>query len=81
MSKNEDGTSRIDRTPVKHRFRVGEQVYLRRRTGSSAAAGTYEVVRQMPSSASGFQYRIKSRLERTERVADESDLMRGVGSE
>lgn len=61
---------------LKHRFRVGEQVFIRRRTGYSAAAGAYEVVRQMPSSPSGFQYRVKSRLERTERVVEEKDLVR-----
>lgn len=73
------GATRVVRTAVQHRFRVGEQVYLRRSTGLSAASGIYEVIRQMPSGGYGFQYRIKSRLERTERVADESDLMRGFG--
>lgn len=64
------------RSASAHRFRMGEQVYLERRTGHTAVSGAYEIVRLLPAGPGGFQYRIKSRLERTERVVEESDIKR-----
>ncbi|MCX5493893.1 hypothetical protein OSH11_04190 [Kaistia dalseonensis] len=40
----------------------------------SSAPGTYRVVSVLPESAGRLQYRIKSELERHERVVDESQL-------
>jgi hypothetical protein len=60
-----------------HQFRSGQTVRLRRRLpNTSASAGEYKIVRQLPDSAGEVQYRIKSAREPHERVANESDLER-----
>ena len=60
---------------LKHKFIVGETVYF---TASNiarpAAAGTYEVIRLLPTEGDDCQYRIKSSTEAFERVAKESQL-------
>lgn len=40
----------------------------------SSAPGTYLIIQTLPESAGRLQYRIKSELERHERVVDESQL-------
>jgi hypothetical protein len=58
-----------------HRFRVGQKVQLSRGYPlRMAAAGFYEVIRQLPDDAGEFCYRIKSSREAHERVAKESEL-------
>jgi hypothetical protein len=60
-----------------HRFRVGQTVYFTaRRVGRTAASGTYQIVRLLPSDGDDYQYRIKSTGEAFERVAKESQLDR-----
>jgi hypothetical protein len=58
-----------------HRFHSGQAVRLR---GGSrrrfAAAGEYQVVRELPESGGELQYRVKSGREAHERVVNESDL-------
>lgn len=60
---------------LKNKFAVGETVYF---TASNvarpAAAGTYEVIRVLPTDGDERQYRIKSSTEAFERVAKESQL-------
>lgn len=60
---------------LKHKYAVGETVYF---TASNvarpAAAGTYEVIRLLPTDGDDCQYRIKSSTEAFERVAKESQL-------
>jgi len=60
---------------LKHKYVVGETVYF---TASNvarpAAAGTYEVIRLLPTDGDDCQYRIKSSTEAFERVAKESQL-------
>ncbi len=60
---------------LKHKYSVGETVYY---TASNiarpAAAGTYEVIRLLPTDGDDCQYRIKSSAETFERVAKESQL-------
>ncbi len=60
-----------------HKFLVGQTVYFTPTRLHGAVAGNYEVRRLMPSSDTQTQpyYRIKSIVERHERVASESDLM------
>ena len=59
-----------------HRYPVGARVRLSF-PQRNAAAGSYEVVRQLPFSSDGeLQYRIKNAAEDYERVAKESDLER-----
>ena len=57
-----------------HKFSVGEFVTLSPGPGSSAATGTYEVMRQLPAEGDENQYRVKNMRENHERVAKESQL-------
>ena len=60
-----------------HKYRVGETVYYTSPTfGRAAAAGSYTVVKLLPSEGDDYQYRIKSSGEAFERVAKESQLDR-----
>ena len=69
------GASFVMERALKHKFTVGETVYF---TASNvarpAAAGTYEVIRLLPTDGDDCQYRIKSSTEAFERVAKESQL-------
>jgi hypothetical protein len=56
-----------------HKFRVGQAVRFAR----SAPYGTYIVMAELPEQDGEFQYRIKSIVERHERLARESELRRG----
>jgi hypothetical protein len=62
-------------TMAEYRFKIGEtiafQSSLRNR---SAAAGHYQVIGLRPSDGDEPSYRIKSELERHERIARESEL-------
>jgi hypothetical protein len=58
-----------------HRFKVGNMVYLtRERALGNAVRGPYEVLALLPERDGDLQYRIKSGLERYQRVAQERDL-------
>jgi hypothetical protein len=57
-----------------HKYRVGEKVNFDARMQVGAAAGEYEVLRLLPVEAGQLQYRIKSALERSERVVQEHQL-------
>ena len=60
-----------------HKYKVGEMIsfrsYLKDR---SAASGRYEIVACRPDQDGEPSYRIKSELERHERIARESELGR-----
>jgi hypothetical protein len=58
----------------KHKFSVGQKVDFRSRTRIVAAQGEYEIVRLLPAEAGQLQYRIKSTLERNERVVAEDQI-------
>jgi len=64
--------------PVRsHKYQVGEVVYYTSPSfGRAAAAGSYTVVKLLPSEGDDYQYRIKSSGEAFERVAKESQLDR-----
>jgi hypothetical protein len=60
-----------------HKFQVGQSVYFTSSSfGRPAAAGTYKVIKLLPSDGDDYQYRIKSPSEAFERVAKESQLDR-----
>ncbi|MHA1547727.1 MAG: hypothetical protein ACTSYE_02240 [Alphaproteobacteria bacterium] len=56
------------------KFQIGDMVYFIDRTRTSAASGTYEIVRLLPFESGQFLYRIKSTLERGERVVREDQI-------
>ncbi len=58
-----------------HKFGVGEKVSFYNRLRISAVHGEFEVVRLLPAEGGEMQYRIKSSLERTERVVAEDQLV------
>ena len=57
-----------------HKYSVGERVNFAGRARVGGASGDYEVVKLLPIEAGQFLYRIKSALERHERVVDEEQL-------
>jgi len=58
----------------KHKFSVGQKVDFWSRARIVAAEGEYEIVRLLPAEYGQFQYRIKSSLERNERVVGEDQI-------
>jgi hypothetical protein len=62
---------------TEHKFAAGDRVALM--TNSSNAnvrPGVYTIIRRMPVSSQGCQYRAKSALDNHERVVDEAQLRR-----
>ena len=60
-----------------HKYQIGEIVYYTSPSfGRAAAAGSYTVVKLLPSEGDDYQYRIKNTEEAFERVAKESQLER-----
>jgi len=58
-----------------HRFRIGETIVFRSSMrGTAAPSGEYRVVGHRPPQDGEPSYRIKSDLERHERIARESEL-------
>ena len=60
-----------------HKYHIGEKVKFAGRARVPAAHGEYEVVRLLPVESGQFLYRIKSALERNERVVAEDQLALG----
>jgi hypothetical protein len=62
-----------------HKYGIGETIGFRSSVrGRSAAPGEYRVVAHRPPEEGELSYRIKSDLERHERIARESEL-KGIG--
>jgi hypothetical protein len=59
---------------TKHKFNIGQKVDFTSRMRAAAASGEFEVMRLLPAEGGELQYRIKSPLERTERVVAEDQL-------
>ena len=60
-----------------HKFKLGLNVFLERTSfNRDAAAGVYEVTRQLPERNGEFEYQIKSLGEPHARVVRESELSR-----
>jgi hypothetical protein len=62
---------------AEHKFAVGDRVSLVTNSANpNMRAGVYTIVRRMPVSSQGCQYRAKSALDSHERVVDEAQLRR-----
>jgi hypothetical protein len=59
---------------TKHKYDVGQKVRYFSRMRVAAPNNEFEVVRLLPAEGGEFQYRIKSALEKTERVVTEDQL-------
>ena len=58
----------------KHKFKIGERLFLVRSIGLSVPAGAYVVIKRLPKHDAEFEYQIKSITEPDERVVRESQL-------
>ncbi len=67
-------------TMPNHKYRVGQTVAFTGRSGTKVAVGECEIVRLLPSEEGQCLYRIKSVLERWERVAAEDQLVTSSGA-
>jgi len=60
---------------ARYKFRVGELVdFAPSRPGVATPGPQYEIIRLLPADGSENRYRVKSKSERFERVAKESEL-------
>jgi hypothetical protein len=60
-----------------HKFHIGASVYYEGGRLTPAARGTYKIVGQLPVECDGLlRYRIKSKVENFERIAEEQQLIR-----
>ncbi len=58
-----------------HKFAVGDRVLFQPgRFDGHVPAGVYTIVRVMPVTSAGCQYRVKNALNNQERVLDEAQL-------
>jgi len=62
---------------AEYKFAVGDKVALMANSSNiNVRPGIYTIVRRMPASSQGCQYRAKSALDNHERVVDETQLRR-----
>jgi hypothetical protein len=60
-----------------YKFDAGDKVSLvTNSSNANVRAGVYTILRRMPASSQGCQYRAKSTLDSHERVVDEAQLRR-----
>ena len=60
-----------------YKFAVGDRVALvANSSNANVRPGVYTIVRRLPASSQGCQYRAKSALDSHERVVDEDQLRR-----
>ncbi len=60
---------------AEHKFVAGDRVKLLPASSSNVRPGIYTIVRVMPVTNRGYQYRVKSALNTHERVLDEMELL------
>jgi len=58
----------------KHKFKIGEQLFLARSIDLSVSGAAYVIVKRLPRHDGEFEYQIKSVNEPDERVVRESQL-------
>jgi len=58
----------------KHKFKIGQRLFLVRSYGSSVPAGAYVVTSRLPKRDREFEYQIKSVSQLDERLVRESQL-------
>ncbi|HEY0422639.1 MAG TPA: hypothetical protein VGC82_04880 [Rhodopila sp.] len=64
---------------AEYKFAVGDRVALMANSSNiNVRPGIYTIVRRMPASSQGCQYRAKSALDNHERVVDEAQLRRAL---
>jgi hypothetical protein len=62
---------------TEYKFTVGDKVALMTNSSNvNVRPGIYTIVRRMPVTQIGYQYRAKSALDNHERVVDEAQLRR-----
>jgi hypothetical protein len=60
---------------AEHQFRIGQMVRMTHRFADQSGAGTFEVIRLLPTTANGeFHYRIKA-ASGQERAVSESQML------
>jgi len=60
---------------TEHKFAVGDRVaLLSNKTNSNLRPGVYTIVRALPVTSQGCQYRAKNALDTHERVLDEAQI-------
>ncbi len=59
---------------AEHKFVAGDRVKLLPAGPSNVRPGIYTIVRVMPTTNRGYQYRVKNALDNHERVLDEAEL-------
>ena len=57
-----------------HKFKIGQTVGFASRGPVRAPRGEYKIIARLPADAQGPQYRVKSKAEPHERIAQESEL-------
>ena len=57
-----------------HKYKVGQTVGFASRGPVRAPRGEYKIVARLPADARGPQYRVKSKAEPHERIAQEDEL-------
>lgn len=68
---------REERLLTEYKFAVGDKVALMTNSSNvNVRPGVYTIIRRMPLSGQGHQYRAKSALDSHERVVDEAQLRR-----
>jgi hypothetical protein len=60
---------------MRHKFKVGQMVSAAPKARRTIPTGDYEVIRQLPADAEGFQYQVKSIRDGHQRVVHEADLV------
>jgi hypothetical protein len=62
---------------MEHKFAAGDKVALvTNSANANVRGGIYTIIRRLPASSQGCQYRAKSALDSHERVVDEAQLRR-----
>ncbi|HTR17752.1 MAG TPA: hypothetical protein VMI52_12065 [Acetobacteraceae bacterium] len=58
-----------------HKFAVGDRVaFMPNKADPNVRPGIYTIVRAMPMTSVGCQYRVKNEMDKHERVIDEAQL-------
>ena len=58
----------------KHKFKIGEHLFLVRSTAEKPPAGAYVVIKRLPKRDREFEYQIKNVNEPHDRIVRESQL-------
>ena len=77
MDEEGDSVCKGEQLMATHKFAQGDRVVVRAdRNNQSVRPGTYSIVRTMPESSDGLQYRAKNVMDDHERVFRETELVK-----